>query len=99
VADPGTPARFENGYWIGARKLPHVNSRGEACPQCQKIVYNKDSPLSDLDVELVRKQHADIVVDGVRLHSQETLDRAQLMVDDAQHLRKVLLDKYPPQED
>jgi hypothetical protein len=75
----------------------HVNAEGKLCPTCNKIEYNANSPLSANDEKIMRAQHADIVLKGVPLHAQDTLDRAILTVDDAAESRKKILDKYPPQ--
>ena len=73
-----------------------VNSKGQLCPGCDPIVYNADSPLSDFDKKLLRQQHSELALGDVKLHSQSTLDRATLMIDDADALKKKMLDRYPP---
>jgi len=77
----------------------HVARSGKLCPGCEVIKYNHDSPLSANDHKLLVKTHMDFPIGkDVKLHSQETLDRASLMVDEAAHAKKVLLDKYPVYE-
>jgi hypothetical protein len=76
-----------------------VDTQGRLCPGCEKIVYRADSPLSDDDVKLMRAQHADLVLGHVKLHAQSTLDRAQLMLDDAEASKKAILDRYPAKQE
>jgi hypothetical protein len=87
---------FTNGFWVGQYQAKHTDKERKLCPDCQPIVYNADSPLSDDDIKLMRAQHESLPLDDVILHSQTTLDKATLAVDDAHAIRGKLLDKYPP---
>jgi len=96
---PEAPQGKSGGFWVGQHIANKVNAQGKLCPGCEEIIYNKDSPLSDEDKKLLHKLHADLVLDDVKLLSQPTLDKADLMVADAAYAKKKLLDRYPVKED
>lgn len=75
-----------------------VNRAGKLCPGCEEIKYNKDSPLSKHDHQMLVSQHSDLPLRDVPHHGQRVLDEASLMVADAESRQKERLDKYPPQE-
>lgn len=59
------------------------------------ISYNADSPLSAVDKKILEQTHAQVSVKNALLHDQETLDRAQITLDDANKQKAELLTQYP----
>ena len=59
------------------------------------ISYNADSPLSSSEKRSLEQAHAQVSVKGALLHDQETLDRAQIVLDDATKQKAELLAQYP----
>lgn len=85
------------------RTLEAVMDRSAAAPavgaitdaEHDSVVYNADSPLSPTDKKILEQTHSAVSVKGALLHDQETLDRAQLAVDDANKQKAELLAQYP----
>jgi len=82
------------------RKADKAN-RPKWCPGCQHVVYNGDSPLSDHEYKLLRRQHRSLVLSDrdAPLHSEASLNKARVTVWQAERSRKRLMTKYPPPED